>query len=135
MKLSELEAVLRKCWTKETCGHSEWTPENPSRGQCFVTALVVQDYFGGEILITLVNTPGSTGYHWYNRLPSGEEIDFTKGQFPKYAVFGEGQVDNEARDFLKSKKPLFNTLKFITLREQYGRLKSAVQEELRKMRD
>ena len=43
---------LRKAWCAETAHPSyrdKWSPENPSSGQCAVTALVVQDLFGGNI--------------------------------------------------------------------------------------
>ena len=42
--------VLRASWSTETGG--KWLSENPARGQCSVTALVVQDVLGGEILKT-----------------------------------------------------------------------------------
>ena len=44
---------LRRSWSIETSSH--WTHDNPASGQCGVTALVVHDKFGGEILKTDVN--------------------------------------------------------------------------------
>lgn len=43
---------LRKAWCRETAHPSyqkDWTADNPSYGQCCVTALVVQDLYGGDI--------------------------------------------------------------------------------------
>jgi hypothetical protein len=43
---------LRKAWCVATAHPSyqnKWTEDNPSCGQCCVTALVVQDQFGGDI--------------------------------------------------------------------------------------
>ncbi len=41
-------SVLFKAWSIESS--SQWTIKNPTKGQCGVTALIVNDYFGGEIL-------------------------------------------------------------------------------------
>ncbi len=47
--LSEIEAAIRAGWSLETAEEDDgWTPDNPSRGQCDVTTLVVHDIFGGE---------------------------------------------------------------------------------------
>lgn len=43
---------LRKAWCRETAHPSyqaRWSEDNPSIGQCLVTALVVQDRYGGDI--------------------------------------------------------------------------------------
>lgn len=65
---------LTKAWSRETS--SLWSPDNPARGQCGVTSLVVQDVFGGQILKTLLQQ----GPHFYN-LIDGRRFDFTAGQF------------------------------------------------------
>lgn len=75
-----LQYALSTSWDKETCYprcKDNRTPENPALGQCAVTALIVQDYFGGE-LVNCLHT-----HHYRNRLPDGQEIDFTKQQFPE----------------------------------------------------
>jgi xanthine dehydrogenase iron-sulfur cluster and FAD-binding subunit A len=72
---------LEKCWSRETS--SRWCAEAPATGQCGVTALVIQDAYGGEILKTRLDA----GWHFYNRL-NGTRLDFTAGQFtepPDYA--------------------------------------------------
>lgn len=69
-----LGAVLPRCWSAETS--SGWRPDDPARGQCDVTALVVQALLGGEIL----KTPLHEGWHFYNRI-AGIRHDLTAGQF------------------------------------------------------
>jgi len=70
----DLYHVLRRCWSVET--GSKWLPDNPARGQCSVTSLVVHDVFGGEILKTRVGPY----WHFYNRI--GEtRWDLTVSQF------------------------------------------------------
>jgi len=71
----EITAALGRCWSSRTS--SRWSPEVPSRGQCSVTALVLQDHFGGELL----RTPVGPASHFYNRI-DGVRIDATAGQFP-----------------------------------------------------
>ena len=71
--------------TKETSYSSKgWTKENPLYGQCTVVSLIAQSFFGGELLrASLKNSPDfkRMRYHYWNRLPDGREIDFTKDQF------------------------------------------------------
>jgi hypothetical protein len=60
-----------------------WDEVNPSRGQCGVTALVVNDLLGGSILVAEVLWPDGSrqGAHLWNKLPDGSEVDLTLGQF------------------------------------------------------
>ncbi|WP_270455879.1 hypothetical protein [Allisonella histaminiformans] len=44
--------ILEQCWDQETAYPScqeEWVPEDPSFGQCAITAMLVHDMFGGTI--------------------------------------------------------------------------------------
>lgn len=50
--LTGLEAAIRAAWGRETSDDpDEWSEENPARGQCAVTALLVRELLGGEILV------------------------------------------------------------------------------------
>jgi hypothetical protein len=73
-KIEQVRQALFKSWSIETS--SKWIPENPARGQCSVTALVINNLFGGEILKTLL----PEGWHFYNRI-DGKRYDFTDSQF------------------------------------------------------
>lgn len=78
MKLIFLKLALLSSWSIDTAYKHVWDKDNPSLNQCAVTALVIQDYFGGNIL----QCPTSDGdSHFWNLLPSGEEEDLTKDQF------------------------------------------------------
>lgn len=81
--LVELEAAIRASWSADTCDRpDEWTAENPAFQQCDVTAHVVQDYLGGEILVAGVALGGRrVDRHAWNRLPSGLSVDLTREQF------------------------------------------------------
>ena len=78
MSLKDLEEVFPKAWTGQTSAYKDWAPKEPSYGQCAVTAVVIQDFMGGEILRCPCNS-GST--HYWNRLPDGREVDLTEPQF------------------------------------------------------
>jgi hypothetical protein len=67
-------AALWNSWSAET--GEKWTAGNPARGQCNVTALLVNELFGGEIL----KTPTLEGDHFYNRI-DGKRVDLTESQF------------------------------------------------------
>lgn len=70
----QLYERLKAAWSSESSG--SWSLDNPAKGQCSVTSLVVQDAFGGEILKT--RTKGGT--HFYN-LIDGVRWDLTVSQF------------------------------------------------------
>jgi len=70
----DLFETLKDAWSTESS--SSWSAQNPAKGQCSVTSLVVHDLFGGEILKTA--TRGGT--HFYN-LIDGVRWDLTVSQF------------------------------------------------------
>ncbi len=77
MKFDEekLRNALSESWSLKSA--RQWTEECPVAGQCNVTAAVVRDLFGGEILKTpwSVQTP-----HFCNCI-DGQVYDFTDLQF------------------------------------------------------
>ncbi|WP_078910672.1 alpha/beta fold hydrolase [Streptomyces sp. NRRL S-87] len=85
--LTELEAALRASFAADTCSPDDverapWTPENPAWGHCDLTALLVQDVFGGDLMAGKVFLGGEQqGFHMWNRLPGGVELDLTRDQF------------------------------------------------------
>lgn len=73
----ELYRALKGLWSAETASPpTSWSAEIPARNHCSVTALIVQDYFGGDILSTV--TTGGT--HFYNEI-HGRSWDLTISQF------------------------------------------------------
>lgn len=90
-KLNHLSEVLPGCWCKETSSEEDWTPENPPYGQCAVTALIVQDRCGGDIVNAKVYVPAwdREVSHYFNRI-GGLEIDLTRHQFPESTEVPKG---------------------------------------------
>ena len=79
----ELFAVLEKCWSKETAYPScqaDWVPDDPSYGQCAITATLVHDMFGGTIHKIRVDGGGT---HYFNKI-NGQYVDITREQFDLY---------------------------------------------------
>ncbi|CAA9244650.1 MAG: hypothetical protein AVDCRST_MAG08-1800 [uncultured Acetobacteraceae bacterium] len=70
----EVRRRLRRAWSAATSG--KWREDAPALGQCSVTALLLHDRYGAELL----STPTPWGPHFYNRL-GGERLDFTAEQF------------------------------------------------------
>lgn len=75
-----LYEALLDCWCAETCAprmRSRWSPENPSLGQCSVTAFLAQALFGG----TVWGIPlPEGGFHCFNKACGGI-FDLTSEQF------------------------------------------------------
>ena len=65
-----------------------------------MTALVVQDLFGGALVLGEVRVGGEkTGHHWWNRFGSGVEVDLTRGQFrPDEVVVGGAVIERPPGD-------------------------------------
>mgnify|MGYP001799071287 CR=1 FL=1 len=96
LTLDAIQTAIRQCWDIETCDPDDvpvWVPTTASRGQCIATALVVHDIFGGELLEAKVHDNGvHRGYHTWNRLPGGIDVDLTRDQFLENEVVGEPEV-------------------------------------------
>jgi hypothetical protein len=76
----ELYDTLSALWCAQTCAprmRDEWKADNPTFGQCSITAFLVQDIFGGEVRGIL--RPGGN-YHCYN-VVDGHVFDLTSEQF------------------------------------------------------
>lgn len=76
----ELYDALLSVWSAETCAprlRDRWSSDNPTLGQCSITAFLVQDIFGGKVYGIL--RPGGN-YHCYNEV-NGIVFDLTSEQF------------------------------------------------------
>jgi hypothetical protein len=73
---------LRKAWSLATA--RQRTEANPAAGQCNVTALLVHELFGGELLKTRL----PEGDHFYNWI-DGQRYDFTESQFSQPICYAD----------------------------------------------
>jgi hypothetical protein len=109
---STLFRTIRQAWSRSTSADpAGWTASNPAWGQCAVTALVVQDALGGELVRTIVDYRS----HYFNLLEDGDEIDLTREQFPVGAVASGRHVRDRRY-----------VLSFPDTAYRYGVLKAAV---------
>lgn len=93
----DVAAAIRASWSVETCDDvdvPDWSPDNPARGQCGASALVLQDLVGGDVLLSEVLHPDGSrqGWHYANRLPDGTVVDLTAEQFSATEVLQEPVV-------------------------------------------
>ncbi|MEH7052484.1 YunG family protein [Bacillus pseudomycoides] len=102
--------ILLQSWSIESS--SKWTVNNPAKGQCGVTALVINDLYGGEILKTELEE----GWHFYNEI-NGKRYDFTESQFP---------ISIEYMDVHSNREEAFTD----TNDKQYNYLKKRVNEKI-----
>lgn len=87
LTLDEIEAALKASWAEDTCSPDDleragWSRDNPAWGHCDVTAMLINDIFGGSLVVGEVYAgEEQQGYHWWNRLDSGLDLDLTRSQF------------------------------------------------------
>lgn len=92
------------CWETASPGDApEWSEENPAKGQCAVTALLVQEVLGGDLMRCVVEGFGS---HYFNRLPDGTIVDLTRKQFPEGTVVPDGEPRD--REYVLESEPARN---------------------------
>lgn len=86
MEIERLAVALRQSWSAETAyGGVEWTADNPARGQCVVSSLVVQDYLGGDLVRFAVEGEDLREKHYANVM-DGVLVDVTRGQYEGMGV-------------------------------------------------
>lgn len=95
---------LRKAWCRETAHPSyqnKWSEDNPSCGQCCVTALVIQDQYGGDIYSCKVGNNS----HFVNII-NERIIDKTAEQFGETGdiKYISGSFRKRTREFLLKNK-------------------------------
>ncbi|MBQ4396736.1 MAG: hypothetical protein II828_04360 [Clostridia bacterium] len=72
--------ILSDIWCAETCAprmRDKWSADNPTLGQCSVTAFLLQDMFGGKVYG--IRRPDGN-YHCFNDV-NGCVFDLTSEQF------------------------------------------------------
>jgi len=109
--------VLLKSWVKRDEDYD--FDDDPAHNQCTVTAMVVQDYFGGEIVTVKVGA----GTHYLNQI-DGKLFDLTSDQFTSHGV----EVDYRSPEIQDREKVGMDG----TAPERYQKLKMNVEANLGK---
>lgn len=85
--IKQITAALQKSWSADTSVWGDELPaDNPARGQCVVSSLVVQDYLGGDLYRVQAMGDGINEKHYYNVLDDGTVIDTTRSQYKDLVV-------------------------------------------------
>ncbi|MCK4729690.1 MAG: hypothetical protein KAT28_00075 [Candidatus Aenigmarchaeota archaeon] len=99
---------------------NEWSPKNPAYGQCHVTVLIIQNYFGDKILKAIFKD--GTGHFW--NLVDNKEIDLTRAQFDKNEIIPKPTIH--------SREEIENNPEYKESNKRYLILKKRVEEYLKK---
>lgn len=116
----DLYRALLGVWQADTCAprmRGDWTPENPTLGQCSITAFLVQDIFGGEVRGVPLK---DGGYHCFN-VVDGCRFDLTSEQFGDARLcYDDRPLQRREQHFASEEKRLrYQTLK-ARLRQKLG---------------
>lgn len=119
-----VKEFVPRCWSEKTAYKNEWDISNPAKNQCDVTAMIVQDVVGGDIVCCKTS---DNNLHFWNILSDGEHIDLTESQFDdiiyplkdNFEIYSrEKLVSND--DTYKRYSILRNTLLIILLGDILG---------------
>ena len=111
--------ALLHCWRAETCAprmRDAWTPDDPTLGQCSITAFLVQDIFGGEVYGVPLK---EGGFHCYN-VVDGVAFDLTSEQF------GDGKLRYDTLHPQRREEHFASDEK----RQRYEALKTLLREQV-----
>jgi len=111
-QIEQIMKALYKSWSSDSS--SKWSQDNPAKGQCGVTALVVNDILGGEIRKTKL----PEGWHFYNFI-NGKRYDLTVSQFKEDILYmdipsnrNEAFSDTNEKQYNYLKQSVINHLSF-----------------------
>ena len=111
--------LLRDLWRADTCAprmRGDWSPDNPTLGQCSITAFLMQDIYGGSVRGVPL---GDGNFHCFNAV-EGCVFDLTSEQFGGRKLdYSDCPEQDRDRHFAKAEK-----------RERYERLKQRLTERL-----
>ena len=109
MTLKELEKALLNSYSKELCyekAKDNWTEENKTLGMCAITALVVNDYFKGDITKIKVD---KTSY--YFNIINNKIMDLTRNQLKKEIEYKDYKIVNRKDIIIEDTKNRYQRLK------------------------
>lgn len=109
MSIQELSKKLSLCYSKELCYpkvKDKWNDNNRYFGMCAITALVVNDYFGGKICKIYVD-----GISHYFNLINNKVIDLTARQFENQIDYSKYEIINRNIIMTENTQKRYNMLK------------------------
>ncbi len=126
--IDDLSHALQKSWSKQTSSNpNEWSKDNPARGQCVPTALVIQDYLGGDLVRYEVSTKRLKETHYANLTEDKSLIDLTICQYQEPVKMIIKPVNLANFDSVRNKR-----LSDKSTKDRYLLLKKLVAKDLNK---
>jgi hypothetical protein len=116
--INRVSNIVLDSLDENTCWTNCWNKDNPLLGHCRVVSAVIYAIFGGSIKWARINERTT---HYWNVLPSGKELDLTKGQFTNSVIIPEG-----------TKVTIDETLAGPTMKKTYPLLLKRVTKKLQK---
>ena len=104
--------IIREAWSAESA-KAGYDPERPESGQGAVSALSIQDFFGGVIKHATINGVS----HYWNVMDDGAVIDLTRAQFDEPLDI-QGEKEVERNEMMSDRE----------LRARYNRFDERVSE-------
>ena len=117
-----IKEALKASWCRETAYWTDqpyWSEQNKSRGQCTVTVMVINDFFGG--IMERGRSKKYNLYHYWNIIEN-KKVDLTFEQFI-------GDKDDIVFDNIVSKTK-DDLMRIRNVRERYKLLRGKVDEYL-----
>ncbi len=109
MKVEEIKEALYESYSKDLCYYKvqdEWNENNKCFGMCAITALIINDYFGGEICKIHVDEIS----HYFNVIDNNV-VDLTGSQFGKEVDYSNYTVMDREIILTEDTKKRYITLK------------------------
>ena len=108
----------------------DWTSENPSLGQCSITAFLVQDIFGGEVYGVDLK---DGNYHCFNVI-DGHIYDLTSAQFDHLLDYTlEHKQEREVHFQKKEKEERYQKLKKSLAKKEKEKKKAKAPRQRKKL--
>lgn len=118
MNIASIQEQVRTAWSAQTTANEVFDPENAAAGQCAITALLLQDLLGGDLVWAEVQLPnGALISHYWNRI-DGVDKDLTRDQFPEGTIIPAGSAKPGEFDSTRQR-----VLSFEQTRVRYGILR------------
>jgi hypothetical protein len=118
-----LASTVRSSWDADTAWIDDWHPDNPARGQCGTSSLVLQDEHGGYLARGLVHDTGRSAepiVHYWN-VVRDRHVDLTWQQFSASAFVLRWELVRREHLLVTA----WFTARYVTLRERVDRLRVA----------
>lgn len=109
MNIEKIKEALLECYSKDLCYpklQNEWNENNKCFGMCAITALIINDYFSGDICKIHVD-----GISHYFNLIEDKIIDLTKDQFNHEIDYKNYQIVDRKKILIDDTKNRYYTLK------------------------